>query len=283
MSAQASSQPAARRLRAAEFDGITLVEGIHRAGSALPWHHHAGPTFCFVLQGAFAEYMRGRTIDCRPSSLKLTPAGADHWNRFDLGDVRGLQIEIDPARCRAVERYGAVLDQHRHFGSGAELQLARRLYTEFRTMDSAAPLAIEGLLLELVALIARSRPIGPASADRAPPWVRRAHDLLHESLSSRLSLSAIAADVGVHPATLARGYRRAYGCSLGEMQRRLRLELAARLLAATGLSAAEIAQLTGFFDQSHLTNSFRRHYGTSPLRYRTALRDGVTRRSPAPP
>ena len=277
MSAQAAIQPASLCLRTADIGGISLVEGLHRSGSALPWHSHAGPTFCLVLRGAFAEYTRGRTIDCNPSSLKLTPAGADHWNRFDLGDVRGLQIEIDPARYHAVERYGAVLDQHRHFGTGAELQLARRLYAEFRTMDSAAPLAIEGLLLELIALIARSRRGGPI-AGRGPDWVRRAHELLHESLATRLSLSGIAAEVGVHPATLARGYRRAYGCSLGEMQRRLRLELAARLLVATGLSAVEIAQLTGFFDQSHLTNSFRRHFGTSPLRYRSALRDDVTPR-----
>ncbi len=278
MSAHATAQPASLRLRTADLGGISLVEGIHRAGSALPWHSHAGPSFCFVLDGAFAEYTRGRTIDCRPASLKLTPAGADHWNRFDLGDVRGLQIEIDPSRYHAVERYGRALDQHRHFGTGAEQHLARRLYTEFRTMDSAAPLAIEGLLLELIALIARSRRAGTAAAGRAPDWVRRADDLLHASLATRLSLSAIAAEVGVHPATLARGYRRAYGCSLGEMQRRLRLELAASLLAGTDLSAAEIAQLTGFFDQSHLTNSFRRQYGAPPLRYRSALRDDVTRR-----
>jgi AraC-like DNA-binding protein len=276
MTARVSSPPGASRLRAAEFGGISLVEGIHHAGSALPWHSHAGPTFCFVLRGAFAEYSRGQTIDCRPSSLKLTPAGADHWNRFDLGDVRGLQIEIDPARCTAVERYGRVLDQHRHFGIGAEQLLVRRMYSEFRTMDTAAPLAIEGLLLELIALIARSRRTGPAGGS-APDWVRRAHDLLHESLATRLSLSGIAAEVGVHPATLARGYRRAYGCSLGEMQRRLRLELAARLLTATELSAVEIAQITGFFDQSHLTNAFRRRFGLSPLRYRRALGE-ITRR-----
>ena len=150
------------------------------------------------------------------------------------------------------------------------------MYSEFRTMDTAAPLAIEGLLLELIALIARSRRTGPAGGS-APDWVRRAHDLLHESLATRLSLSGIAAEVGVHPATLARGYRRAYGCSLGEMQRRLRLELAARLLAATELSAVEIAQITGFFDQSHLTNAFRRRFGLSPLRYRRALGE-ITRR-----
>jgi transcriptional regulator GlxA family with amidase domain len=35
---------------------------------------------------------------------------------------------------------------------------------------------------------------------------------------------------------------------------------------------------SGVFDQSHLTNSFRRHCGTSPLRYRSALRDDVTPR-----
>lgn len=269
MPVQPARPPSARRLRAAEFNGITLVEGIHPDGSMLPWHTHEGPSICFVLRGAFAEYSRGTALECTPSSLKLTPAGERHWNRFDRGDVRGLMIEIDPVRCTSAERFGSALAERRQFRAGPEVALARRVHAELCNMDSAAPLAIEGLLLELVARFARL-PTG-GRAGRPPLWVRRAHDLLHSMPASRFALGDIAAEVGVHPATLARGFRRAYGTSLGAMQRQLRLELAARLLATTDLPVAEIAQRTGFFDQSHLTNSFRRHLGAPPSRYRREL------------
>ena len=89
-----------RKLRTAHVAGFTLTEGIHPAGSSLPWHTHDGPTICFVLQGAFTEISAGETLDCRPAMLKVTPAGERHWNRFDRGDARGLLIEADPATGR---------------------------------------------------------------------------------------------------------------------------------------------------------------------------------------
>jgi AraC family transcriptional regulator len=260
----------AHRIRRRAFDGIRLTEGTHPAGSVIPWHTHDGPTICLVLRGAFVEYSTGVALDCRPSSLKFTPAGQRHWNRFQAAEVRGLLIEIDPARATALQRFEAALARSLQLRGGPELTLARRLYSEFRTMDSAAELAIEGLLLEMLALVARSR--GPEARD-LPAWVRRAHELVAARLPGQASLAAVAAEVGVHPATLARGFRRAYGCSLGEMQRRIRLDFAATQLVATTRPLADIAQEAGFFDQSHFTNAFRRALGSSPLRYRKAMRE----------
>jgi AraC-like DNA-binding protein len=75
----------------------------------------------------------------------------------------------------------------------------------------------------------------------------------------------------VHQATLARGFRRAFGCSIGDMQRRLRLERALLDLADSAQPLAQVAQRAGFYDQSHFTNLFRRSYGITPARYRRAL------------
>jgi AraC-like DNA-binding protein len=256
-------------VRRVGFNGITLTEGIHSSGSTLPWHDHGGPTLCFVLDGAFAEYMRGGVIDCRPSTFKITPAGERHWNRFHLGDVRGLLVEID-AECRAgLEPFARVLARAHHSEGSLESLLARRLYAEFRAEDEAATLAMEGLLLELLAAVARARDTADGSV---PPWARRALTMLQDAPAARRSLAAVASEVGVHPATLARGFRRAYGCTLGQMQRRLRLSFAAHQLSATERPLAAIAQEAGFFDQSHFTNAFRRQLGTSPSRYRQATR-----------
>jgi AraC-like DNA-binding protein len=208
-------------------------------------------------------------IDCRPSTFKVTPARERHWNRFHLTDVHGLLVEIDPVSRPGLEPFTRTLARAHHTHGGAESLLARRLFTEFRAEDEAAPLAMEGILLELLAEVARS---GRIPGESAPPWVRRALSLLRDAPGRRHTLAGIAADVGVHPATLARGFRRAYGCTPGQMQRRVRLEEAARQLAATERPLAEIAQQAGFFDQSHFSNAFRRQLGTSPLRYRRTMR-----------
>lgn len=269
MAIRPTSTPTPHTLRRVGIEGMTLTEGTHPAGSTLPWHDHGGPTLCFVLEGAFAEYMHGSVIDCRPSTFKITPAGERHWNRFHLGDVHGLLIEIDTGHRTGIEPFERVLSRAHHSEGGVESLLARRLYAEFRAEDEAATLAMEGLLLELLASVSRSH---DPSAAEAPPWARRALSLLHDAPAQRHSLAAIAAEVGVHPATLARGFRRAYGCTPGQMQRRLRLEFAADQLSTTDHPLAAIAQQAGFYDQSHFTNAFRRHLGTSPLQYRQAMR-----------
>ncbi|HEU4829876.1 MAG TPA: AraC family transcriptional regulator [Gemmatimonadales bacterium] len=257
-------------IRKTSLPGVVLTEGLHPAGTSIPWHWHEGASICLVLDGAFVEYSRGAALDCHPSSLKFTPAGEKHWNRFHLADVRGLLVEIDVANHASIAPFEHALSQSRQYERGPALQLARRLYTEFRSADTAAPLAVEGLLLELLALVARGD--GNGESQDAPPWARRAYELLESGYVGSLSLAPIAREVGVHPATLARGFRRAYGCTIGEMQRQLRLDYAARQLALTDLPLASVAQQAGFFDQSHFTNAFRRRFGATPARYRRARR-----------
>ncbi|WP_338149160.1 helix-turn-helix transcriptional regulator [Citrobacter cronae] len=50
----------------------------------------------------------------------------------------------------------------------------------------------------------------------------------------------------------------------------LRVRKARRLLA-TGKSPVEVALLTGFADQSHLTRAFVRQFGVTPGRYQAAI------------
>jgi AraC family transcriptional regulator len=260
----------ARPVRRVKVGGFTVTEGVHHHGSELPWHHHETPTICFVLQGAFTEMWRGGSIACTSSTLKITPAGDRHCDQFSRGDVRGLLIEADDAQVGAIRPHSAVLDERVSFHGGLVSGMARRVYEEMRRMDAAAPLAIEGLLLELVASASRLNAQN-GSSDR-PRWLDEARDRIHVELAARPSLTGLAASVGVHPVTLARAFRRAFGCTVGEYVRRLRIERAARQLADTDLSLAEIALAEGFSDQSHFSNLFRRHTGLSPFQFRSTAR-----------
>jgi AraC family transcriptional regulator len=258
------------RVRRIEAGGFTVTEGIHRQGSQLPWHDHATPTICFVLNGGFTELWRGGSIACTSSTLKFTPAGERHWDRFDQGDVRGLLIEPSNGQVAAIRPFSAVLDERESFQGGLLSILCWRIYHEMKRLDPASPLAIEGLLLELVASASRVRDTGADSG--RPRWLEEARDRIHAELPSRPSLSGLAQSVGVHPVTLARAFRQAFGCTVGEYVRQLRIERAAHQLAATELSLAEIALAAGFSDQSHFSNLFRHHTGLSPSKFRRVVR-----------
>ncbi len=260
----------AKRVRRVEAGGFTVTEGIHHDGGELPWHHHETPTICFVLQGAFTEAWHGGSIDCTSSTLKITPAGERHCDQFSRGDVRGLLIETDDALVAAIRPYSAVLDERVSFKDGLVPGIAWRVYEEMLRTDAAAPLALEGHLLELVASASRVRDQNGGSG--LSRWLEEARERIHTDLAARPGLKGLAESVGVHPVTLARAFRRAFGCTVGEYVRRLRIERATRQLADTDLSLAEIAVTAGFSDQSHFSNLFRQHTGVSPFRFRRAMR-----------
>jgi len=251
--------------------GFTLTPGRHARGTALAWHDHDFPTICCVLQGGFTESWRGGSVIASPGTIKVTPAGDRHCDSFAKSDVRGLLIEVRPERTEMIRPYSQVLDQRQSLHGGPAATIARRLDDELHRTDEAVALAIEGLLLELVATISRSERDGPAR--RTPSWLTAARDLIHADPSARLTLAGIAAAVGVHPITLARGFRGAFGCSVGTYVRRLRVELAGRWLLQTDLPLAEIALAAGFCDQSHFSNLFRRVVGVTPSHYRRHSRD----------
>jgi len=144
-------------------------------------------------------------LSCSPGTIKVTPSGDRHCDSFGKSDVRGLLVEVAPDRAEAIRPYSAVLDQRRSLQGGPAATIARRLQEELRSPDDAALLAIEGLLLELVATVSRIEPDTPPR--RTSLWLETARDLIHADPTSRISLAGLAEAVGVHPITLARGFR----------------------------------------------------------------------------
>jgi AraC family transcriptional regulator len=248
--------------------GFRILTGTHPARSVLPRHSHDDPTVCCIQQGRFMEYYRGKVVDCDRAMVKVTPAREPHWNRFEEVATTGTRIDVDRSRFEDVPAIYAMLDERVFVRDRAFDGLARQLAVEMAAADDAARLTVEGILLELLGRLARQRePLSPPS----PGWLLQANDLVHDRYRATLSLRDIAVAVGVHAATLAKAYRRAFGCTVGERIRSLRVEHAARDLATTAKPLSLVAMDAGFYDQSHFTNVFRRSLGVTPGAYRTRL------------
>jgi AraC family transcriptional regulator len=126
---------------------------------------------------------------------------------------------------------------------------------------------VEGLVLQLLALGERESTPGKSSA----AWLSTVIEQLHERIPHAPSLGELAAAAGVHPGHLARAFRQAFGVTVCEYSRSLRLDWAAERLDGDA-TLAQVALEAGFADQSHFTRAFRRHFGVTPGRYRELLR-----------
>jgi len=216
-----------------------------------------------VLDGNLDKAFPSRTLELAADSAATIPAGAAHAAAFGDGGARILIVkpptDADGTARMLLRSVGARRDP----GLGA---LARRVSSELVARDSAAPVAVAGLALELVAAAVRCAPAKLPS--RRPAWLAAVVERLHDHADGRLCLAELAATAGVDPAHLGRVFHRHYGVSIGTYVRRLRLDRAAARVAGTDAPLATIAAEQGFADQSHFTRAFKRHIGVTPARYR---------------
>jgi AraC family transcriptional regulator len=250
--------------------GFCLKEFAQPPHRRLPWHEHPDASICFVVSGSYAERVRGEDRECPSHSMMFKPAAERHADEFGRDGGRCLLIEIASRRLETIEPFSDITTRPGLFRTARLAGLGRRIYREFTEEDGLSPLAVEGLILEV--LVEASRTTVAAPTQTQPKWLERARDLIHAGVDQPLTLSSIAREVGIHPAHLARSFRAHYHRPIGDYIRRLRIERAARELADGSASIAEIGLRSGFYDQSHFSRVFRQHTGLTPAAFRATTR-----------
>ncbi len=100
---------------------------------------------------------------------------------------------------------------------------------------------------------------------------RSAIDYLQEHHGRPITVRDVASVVGLSEYHFMRSFRAGTGLSVHRYLTQIRLRHAKALLTG-GVSAAETAICVGLFDQSHLINQFRAHYGVTPRAFVAASR-----------
>jgi AraC-like DNA-binding protein len=194
-------------------------------------------------------------------------------------EARLIVLEIPAIEDIVRDPEGA--DRDVEFASARVRVRDRALATRFLALHAAleAPswaLERETLLAEWLRDLA-GFPAGPLATRRAArcdPALRRACELLGDDLAGNVTLEQLAAAAGVSRHRLTRLFRAAYGMPPHRFQLAQRIRVARRLLER-GVAAGDVAQQTGFFDQSHLHRHFRRTLGMTPGGYGAAVRSDV--------
>jgi len=248
-----------------EVAGFSLSERAYSSGTVLSPHCHAQAYLSFVLAGDYVEKYVRRASTCAQGEMHFLPPGELHQNEFMTG-VRALLVKIEPVILDRLGDHATVLSEPGEVTGLACSWLANRMLREFTAADDVAPLAMEGILLEILAESARA--IGENGGSNAPGWLRRVREALEDSYLEAPSLSELAALAGVHPVHLSREFRKHYQSTIGEYIRKRRIEHASHLLTNTATALSEIAMLCGFSDQSHFCAMFKVHTGLTPAKFR---------------
>lgn len=205
-----------------------------------------------------------------------------------LGGVSGGPVVLAEAGLMAGRRmtvhweHAAGLAERR-----ADLLIEQRLYVIDRDRvtcaGGAAPMDLTHALI--------SQHHGPSFAARVADWfhhteIRSAADPQRAGLVARLGVSEravldavaameshtaepltlgqVAGFARLSPRQLTRRFQAAFGVTVMDYYRGVRLELAKKLLGTTALSLTEIALTTGFATPSHFSRAFAERYGAAP-------------------
>jgi AraC family transcriptional regulator len=253
-----------RVLRGCSLRRLSVEEVLMPSGLVLDEHGHEDAQICFLLEGEYWESAAGRSWLLRPGSTWFRPPRALHANRVPPeGDALALLVTVERERFASLER---ILTRPRLLRSALLAELRTELQRELEVADHASALALEGWSLLLLSQTGRL--LSDGCDERRPAWLDEALHILETSYCEPLSLATLAAQVGVHPATLAAGCRRFRRASVGGLIRERRLRHAREALGASRTPIKQIAVESGFYDQAHLSRCFKRRYGVPPAAFR---------------
>jgi AraC family transcriptional regulator len=163
-----------------------------------------------------------------------------------------------------------------------ELVLALR--SELRGTPCDHPAYAQSLASALAAHVVRRYSTDRLRLPRRPggltvPTLRATVQFIHENLAGEISIEQLALRANLSAAHFARMFKQSTGLSPHQYLLHCRVARARQLLAGTPSGLAEVASLTGFCDQGHLTRSFRQLLGTTPGAYSRRLHESRRRKS----
>ena len=245
--------------------------------------HHPSLIYHLTRPTEVARRMEGHQPEkmlIGPRRICLTPGEATtQWRHHGHPEILQVYLRQSIYACAVGEMYGCD-------PSGAELvprfaiqdplleQLALAIVTALRDGTAEDGLYIDTLAQMMAVHLARghstrSRAIRPARTESLSSWrIRRLMEYIEEHLDGDLSLEAMAGQVDISPLYLARAFKSAVGQPPHRYVLTRRIERAKELLRNSQMPIVEVALISGFSSQSHLSHWFLRCVGVSPAAYR---------------
>ncbi len=235
-------------------------------------HVHASEHHLSYLQRGLAWMQAGsRSFQIKAGMAVFCPARVTHDARplagpEDYLDLLELKFVL-PGRPR-LPNVAVIASPNEFVGA------FKALIAEFRLNRPYRELLLRMHLTHLLALYLRSLAAHESIPAKSVARVRRertlvesAMKIMHARYDQRITIPALALELGVSASSFAHVFTSQTGLSPLRYLADYRLSRALALMTNTDLKLAAIAEMTGFCGEFHLSHAFRKRYGLSPRRY----------------
>lgn len=250
-----------------------LVLDCTRAGR--PWRLvHSHYTLCVVHRGRADWEYRGLHFSCDPGTVYVCEPGEVHVTRRVHVPGDYTVFFLDPEAVASAAAQLELLGSPHFAGIGVERPDLWQRFAALKTLlGPSGPECLEQGLSSVVAtLLLETQPKARAIEVKASA-LEEVRALLRERYRADpnrvVRLAAIADEVGISYHRLVHAFSRRFGVAPYEYVSLVRAQHALSVLRRGPredcLSLTAVAQLCGYSDSAHLSRSFRRYWGQTPL------------------
>ncbi|KKX24510.1 helix-turn-helix transcriptional regulator [Rhizobiaceae bacterium LC148] len=155
----------------------------------------------------------------------------------------------------------------------AASEFAKMIRRELNHLDNSNELYLDSLITLLGIHVLRNyssarKPAKPPKTGLTPAVASRVRDYLHEHFLRKLTTAELAAICGLSVGHFTQAFSKTFGWPPYRYVLERRLDFAERLLSETTMPVAEVAFLSGFSSQSHLSNLMRTSRNKTPNQLR---------------
>lgn len=251
-----------------------FVPAVGQCGYALT-KEHTHPAYSFVLTfddnlsvagatGSIRNINRGTLIGMSPDFKHHEEQQEDFPRYYAIMINTNFYNEI-------LQDYGISANPQYHFSMNQMKQELlphlREFMVESQKSSAAAKAKIAALEILITHSIAESQhgtteEENPSIHNRVE--IDRAVEYMHRTFGEKLTVDTIAKEVCLSPSHLSHLFKESVGKTVMGYLTEIRLQTAKRLLLLKRESISEIAFTCGFSSPSHLSQSFKNHYGITP-------------------
>ena len=239
--------------------GFTLSKTDHSRHMKVPAHEHEHPYISLLLDGVYQEETVVTAHEVKAGNALFRPKGFEHKNEIGHTDSLCFNLEIEK-QGQEVNHYSRRADYVRFDRYNLEIM---KIYFGFQCdySDELLAIMVEESLHSLF-----NQQFVKRSATRAL-WVDKIRKQVRMHPEQMYSIDEVAESLHLHPNYFVRKFKEKTGCTFGHFLLRQRISKALDLMNHPNKSLTDIANESGFYDQSHFIRHFKRVFGTSPSRY----------------
>lgn len=223
--------------------------------------------------GIAFDLLPGISFFAKNRSYELVAMNENFWRRLEVGSKEEVLGKTDfelfpPALAEQFRK-----DDREILESGRPLPKLVELFFNLQGLPDwylTSKLPVKNRTGKVVGVMGISRACGQGSEGHLTlhPALDKALAIIRTDFRNEISVEDLALRSGLSPRQLSRLFQMHLGMSPRTFIIKTRVQAACQALRSDNQSISEIAFEQGFCDQSALTLHFRKHMGTTPLRYR---------------